>query len=173
MEFLKDVLGEELYNQVSEKLTGNDKVKLANLAGGQYIGKDKYDALDTTKKNLETQVADLKKVDTAGLQAQNEQLKKDLTATQLQSKLDAALMSAQAVNVTAVKALLDMSTISLDDSGKLVGADEQITALKESEKWAFVQPTVPGAGGNPPLAKEAEQKGTFADAITNRMESAE
>ena len=79
-------------------------------------------------------------------------------------------MNAGAVNITAVGALLDMSKISLDEKGNLVGADEQIKALKETQKWAFIQPAVPGAGGNPPPV-EGGQKASFADAIQERLKS--
>lgn len=43
MEFLKEILGDDLYTQVETKLKGNDKVKLANLASGEYVSKSKYD----------------------------------------------------------------------------------------------------------------------------------
>ena len=43
MEFLKEYLGDELYSQVEAKLKDNDKVKLANLASGEYVSKSKYD----------------------------------------------------------------------------------------------------------------------------------
>lgn len=55
MEFLKEILGESLYAQLEQALNaynGNEankdkQVKLANLAGGEYVGKGKYDALQT------------------------------------------------------------------------------------------------------------------------------
>ena len=43
MEWLKEFLGDELYSQVEAKLKGNDKVKLANLASGEYVSKSKFD----------------------------------------------------------------------------------------------------------------------------------
>ena len=54
MLFLKEILGEELFNQFSEKINawnGNEAnkeklVKLANLSTGEYVGKGKYDALN-------------------------------------------------------------------------------------------------------------------------------
>ena len=54
MEFLREILGEELFNQLVEKINthnGNEankdkQVKLGNLASGEYVGKGKYDALD-------------------------------------------------------------------------------------------------------------------------------
>ena len=58
MDFLKAILGEELYAKLVEKLNahnGNEankdnQVKLANLASGEYVGKGKYDA-DIEKLN--------------------------------------------------------------------------------------------------------------------------
>jgi hypothetical protein len=155
MEFLKQYLGDELYAQVAEKLTGNDKVKLANLADGGYVAKGKFDELEIDKGKLAKQVADLQKVDGAALQGQVDQLTKDNAALKMGRKLDAALMAAKAHDVTAVGALLDMGKISLDDSGKLVGADEQIKALQQSHAWAFAQTTMPGAGGNPPAPDQS------------------
>jgi hypothetical protein len=55
---LKEALGEELYNQVTEKLKGNDKIKLANLADGGYVGKEKFDASESTIADLKQQLTD-------------------------------------------------------------------------------------------------------------------
>lgn len=52
MEFLKETLGEELYTQVAEKLKGS-KIKLADLSGGAYVGKEKF---DTTVAELKAQL---------------------------------------------------------------------------------------------------------------------
>ena len=48
MEFLKETLGDELYTQVSEKMK-DSKIKLADLSGGAYVGKDKFDALSAER----------------------------------------------------------------------------------------------------------------------------
>ncbi|MGE5494607.1 MAG: phage scaffolding protein [Burkholderiales bacterium] len=168
MEFLKDVLGEELYNQVAEKLKGNDKIKLANLAEGQYVDKKKFDEAETERKRL---ADELKKVDVAGLQATNEQLKKDVAALKLGAAIDAELYAAGAVNVTALKAVMDMSGIK-EENGKYIGIKEAVAAAKTANPWGFPQTSVPGAGGNPvPPAAGTGTKGTFADAIKERMES--
>ena len=45
-------------------------------------------------------------------------------------------MSEGAVDTRAVRALLDMSKIHLDGDN-LIGADEQISALKKDKAWAF------------------------------------
>lgn len=170
MDWLKEHLGEELYSKVAEKLKANDKIKLANLAGGDYVGKDKFAALETSKKELEgqikerdTQLETLKKAagdnetlksEIAKLQKANTDAQADyetkLKAAKLDYQLEARLMKEGAINTKAVKALLDSSKISLDGEN-VIGLDDQLKALKEKEKWAFaeVKPDVPGAGGNP------------------------
>ena len=53
MEFLKEILGEELFTQFESKINeynGNEankdkQVKIGNLGSGEYVGKGKYDAL--------------------------------------------------------------------------------------------------------------------------------
>jgi hypothetical protein len=52
MEFLKDILGDDLYKQIEEKINahnGNEankekQIKLANLGGGDYVGKGKHES---------------------------------------------------------------------------------------------------------------------------------
>ena len=72
MEFLKEFLGDDLYTQVEAKLKGNDKVKLANLASGEYVSKSKYDDEIKAKDAKITELSDTVKkfdgVDVAKLQ---------------------------------------------------------------------------------------------------------
>jgi predicted Zn-dependent protease len=172
MEWLKEHLGETLYGQVAEKLKGNDQVKLANLATGEYVQKGKFAAMEAAKKAAESQLSErdkqleaLKKE--AGdneslkekitqLTAENQKAKEAQEAMQLDFALDARLLREGAVNVKAVKALLDRDKIRKDGE-KIVGLDEQISTLKEAEKWAFKGTQVAGSGGNPPPAPENEK----------------
>ena len=67
MEFLKSILGEELYKQVADAIsTHNGKpenkdkqVKLADLGSGQYVDKGKYDTAVVEKENLAGQIKTL------------------------------------------------------------------------------------------------------------------
>ena len=76
MDFLKEILGEELYSKVASKVNehnGNEankdkQIKVANLGNGEYVGKAKYDALQTLLDGKTTElttandlIADLKK----------------------------------------------------------------------------------------------------------------
>ncbi len=119
-------------------------------------------SLKTAETNAEQFKTQLEELATT-LKAKPEELKSKITellttvataseehARQLaQVKLDAAvdmtLTKAGAVNLKAVKALLDPSKISLGDKGAITGLDEQITAIKSTDAWAFTttQSTAP------------------------------
>lgn len=90
------------------------------------------------------------------LQQQNEQAKVEYQQ-QLQQKefdfaLTEALRDAKAKNPKAVKALLDTETVKFVD-GKLIGLDEQLTALKTSDDYLFtsdkLKGSIPAQGGTP------------------------
>lgn len=98
------------------------------------------------------------------LQQQNEQAKTEYQQ-QLQQKefdfaLTEALRDAKAKNPKAVKALLDTSTVKFVD-GKLIGLDEQLTALKTSDDYLFMSDKLKGGtppqGGTPPTTVTKEQ----------------
>lgn len=98
------------------------------------------------------------------LQQQNEQAKVEYQQ-QLQQKefdfaLTEALRDAKAKNPKAVKALLDMETVKFVD-GKLIGLDEQLTALKASDDYLFTSDKLKGGtppqGGTPPTTVTKEQ----------------
>lgn len=160
LEFLKEILGEELFNQFIEKLNahnGNDankdkQIKLVNLTDGGYVSKDKYTDLETslTGKTTELEtannlIADLKK--NAG---KDSELQGKITAYETQiadlqaenAKLKAenalkfALIEAGATDVDYVfykateKLKADGKTLELDESEKVKGVDDLITGLK-------------------------------------------
>lgn len=172
---LKELLGEELFNQVSEKIGEH---KLAIVSDGSYIPKTKFDAKIEEVKELKEQLADrdaqledLKKVDVSELQNKitelqqsNEGIKIEyeskLQQREFDYSLENALREAKAKNPKAVKALLNNEAIKLVD-GKFVGLDEQLTALKTSDSYLFGEdglkggtPPNPAGGGKPAVTKE-------------------
>lgn len=64
MEFLKEILGEELYSQFNEKVNSynsdeknkDNQVKIGNLGSGNYVGKEKFDAKETEIAGLKEQL---------------------------------------------------------------------------------------------------------------------
>lgn len=67
MEFLKEILGEELYSQSKEKVDSYNQehkekpVKLVNLSEGNYVSKEKFDSKETEINTLKTQIDDANK----------------------------------------------------------------------------------------------------------------
>lgn len=155
MEFLKETLGESLYAQVQEKLSSQDNIKLANLATGDYVGKQKFLNTEQKAKNLQNQLE--------SLQTQMTDLqKKSETVANLQKKMksfaiDKALIMAGARNLNAVKGLLNQETL-IFEKDNLSGLSEQLSALKTTDAYLFSEEPSPKThGGNP-----ADQK-TFTD----------
>lgn len=177
MEFLKPILGDELYAQVSEKLAGS-KVKLADLASGMYVSKDKYADIETqlteartTITERDTQLNDLKRVgNPAELQAQiaqlQEQHKKDaeaaeqrIVAMQFENALTNALTTAKAKNPKAVAALIDRQVLKLKGDN-IHGLKEQIEAIRQENGFLFADEPDPAGGSE---IKGGETKTTMND----------
>lgn len=160
MEFLKEILGEELYNQFAEKVNaynGNEankdkQVKIGNLGTGDYIGKGKFEALQELMNGKETElksandlIAQLKK-DTKGNEdlqkkigdydAQVAQLQAQLQETKIKAAIKVALLSEKAVDVDYLTFKLNEKlkekgeTLELDENDNIKGWDDKLTGLK-------------------------------------------
>ena len=186
---LKELLGEELYSQVTEKL-GDKKIMVDD---GNFIPKSRFDQVNQAKKELEvqlkdrdTQLADLSKNNKDNeallnqikdLQALNKQTTTDyenkINQMQFDYALDGALTNAKSKNNKALKALLDMNSIKYQE-GKLEGLQEQIEALQKDASYLFDLNTAPantGGLGNFSRNNQTENSGSsqsaFMDAIRN------
>lgn len=152
---LKELLGEDLFNQVNAKLGDN---KIAIVSDGSWFPKDKFDAINTEKndykkqlKDRDTQLEDLK-VKAAGHEDLTKQIatlteQNKQTTTDFQAKLDQqaydhalknALTGAKVKNTKAIEALLNKENIKLDGEN-LTGLDDQLKALRESDAYLFEQ----------------------------------
>ena len=155
MEFLKAILGEELYKQFEAAIishNGNEankdsQVKLANLASGEYVGKGKYDALNDLLKGKETElatanelIAGLKKSEKGNEELQTKigtyeqqitTLQQQLEQTQLDSEIKIELLAAKALDVDYLTyKLKEKGELSRDEHGKIKGWDDKLAALK-------------------------------------------
>lgn len=156
MEFLKEILGEELYAQVAAKLEGNDSVKLANLATGEYVSKSKYvDELAVKDKRIQELADTIKNfegVDVKQLQDDVENWKikynQDLESARLDSAIQLAIAKSGTLSEKALMGLLDKDKIKFDKDGKLTGLDEQIEAIKKEDSFLFkaAEPNKPKEG---------------------------
>lgn len=160
MEFLKEILGEELFNQIKGKVdayngdeANKDKqIKLGNLATGEYVGKGKYDALQDALTGKETEltsanelIAQLKK-DTkgneelqgkiTGYETQVQQLQEQLAETKMKSAIKVALLSEKAADVDYLTYKLNEKLnekgekLELDENDNIKGWNDKISELK-------------------------------------------
>ncbi len=111
MEFLKETFGTEAltYDQLAEKLKGSEAVKLGNLAGGAYVGKDKFAAVELERDSLRTQlgtaaeeIKSYKDLDVEGIKkaAADWEAKHTTDTKALQEQLDAERYSAVVKDAT-------------------------------------------------------------------------
>jgi hypothetical protein len=153
MDFLKEILGDELFAQVAEKINahnGNEankdkQIKIANLASGEYVGKGKHDALqalfDGQKTELETAnnlIADLKKGTKGNEELQGKitnyesvivpELQKQLAETKIKSALKLALVSEKALDV-------DYLTFKLNEKLKAEGKTLELDENEHIKGW--------------------------------------
>ena len=157
MEFLKAILGEELFAQVSEKINahnGNEankdkQIKIGNLGSGEYVGKGKYDALqalfdgkttelETANGLIEQLKAGTKDNETlqgkiTAYETQIGQLQEQLKQTQLDSAINIGLLAAGVkpddIDYVAFK-LKAKGELELDKDGNIKGWNDKIEALK-------------------------------------------
>ena len=146
MEFLKELLGTDLYNQVADKLKGHEKdVKLANLATGDYVSKGKYEsdlqARDTRISELTKQVEEFDGVDIKKLQKDVADWQKkytdDIEAERIASKVQLAVAKSGARSERALLGMLDFDKITIGDDGEVKGLDEQIADIKKEDDFLF------------------------------------
>lgn len=168
LEWLKTILGETYTDDIDKKVSdqvGKDFVARADFNGVNETKK----TLESTIKEREKQIEELKKVDPKDLQTKIAELQAANTEAQTQyaaelkqikidNALEARLHTEGAVNTKAVRALLDQTKLGLDGEN-LIGLDDQLKSLKETEKWAFTAANGKPAGaksgthqGNPPAA---------------------
>ena len=160
MEFLKEILGEELFNQFVEKINahnGNEankdkQVKLENINSGNYVSKLKYEDLASQLSGKDTELASanelieqLKKAtkDDEGLQkkigeydVQVAQLQEQLQETKLKSAIKVALLSEKVTDVDYLTFKLNESlkekgeSLELDENDNIKGWEDKLSGLK-------------------------------------------
>lgn len=202
MDFLKEILGDELYKQMAEKVNAyngdeankDKQVKLANLATGGYVSKDKYAALETSLNGKQTEldtanglIAELKKstkgneelqTKITGYETQVADLQKQLQEIKLKSAIKVALLSEKANDIDYLTYKLEnklkdeKKTLELDDNGNIKGWKEVVDGLKIQYPNQFtatqekqIEPNKLPAGDN----KQTEPV-SLADALKARYE---
>lgn len=149
MDFLKAILGDDLYSQIESKINehnGNEankdkQIKLGNLGGGDYVAKGKYDTeiekltAQLTSKSTELDsanglIADLKKNTRgneelqgkiSGYEAQVAELQKQLQEAKVSAAVKVALLSEKCADVGYMTYVINQK---LAEEGKQIELDE-------------------------------------------------
>ena len=205
MDFLKDILGTELFEQVANAVNAyngdeankDKQIKIANLASGKYVDKNKYTDLEKLLNQKETDLTDAQKLiddlkESAGkgedmatkiaefettIRDQQEELKKAKTESALKIELLSAGAKADDIDYLLFKLGNDSDfKAELDENGKLKGIDDKLKNLKtiypnqfEAEASKnFDENHLPG--GKP---DDTPEPATLTGAIRNRYENKE
>lgn len=194
MEFLKAILGDELYAQVAaaintfngDEANKDKQIKLANLATGEYVGKGKYDDLATQLSGKQTEldtannlIADFRKNTKGNEELQTKitdyetqvgQLQKELEETKIKSALKVKLLSENAVDVDYLTYKLESKlreegkTLELDDNEDIKGWDGYLSDLKTQFPSMFNGDS--GKGGYEPYEGGGLPKGSGDKTVT-------
>ena len=205
MNNLKEAIGSDLFAQVSEKIeawNGSEankdrQVLLGNLAGGEYIGKSKYDALNDLLKGKETElntanglIAELKKTAKgndnmqkriADYETEVVKLREQLKETELKAAVKVALLSENVADVDYITFKLNEKLreknekLELDDNGNIKGWSEHLAGLKTQFPAMFKT----SAGGKQVLENRlpkgedttGTEPETLADALKQKYDS--
>ena len=156
MEFLKEILGEDLYKQFVEKVNahnGNEankdkQIKIGNLGSGEYVGKGKFDSeiekLNTLLSGKDTElqtanklIADLQKATKGNEEMQGKfteyqnqvtQLQAQLAETKIKAALKVALLSEKAVDI-------DYLTFKVNEKLKGEGKSLELDENENIKGW--------------------------------------
>ena len=194
MDFLKDILGTELFEQVANAVNaynGNEankdkQIKIANLASGKYVDKGKYTALEELLNKKDTDLTDAQKLieglkESAGkgedMAAKIKELKKAKTESALKIELLSAGAKADDIDYLLFKLGNDSDfKAELNENGKLKGIDEKMKNLKTIYPNQFEAETSKKiAENNLPGGKtdDTPEPTTLTGAIRNRYENKE
>ena len=148
MEFLKALLGDELFAQVEKAVNehnGNEankdnQIKIGNLGSGEYVGKGKYEALEALLKGKETElttanglIAELKKGTKGneelqgkitGYETQVADLQKQLHDSEVRYAFEVLLMDSGVKDKEAREFLMFKYEKKLKEEGKTLELDD-------------------------------------------------
>ena len=166
LDFLKDTFGDEAltFDQLTERLSKNQSIKVVNAADGSYVPKETYNKLlaevagkgyvprkelddlkakydDISAKYADAQTNAEKYADfDQQLQAAKDEGAAQLNAYKRDVEISKAFSAAQVSDEVSVRANLKLDEVQLGEDGKLTGLDDQLAALKESKPYLFTQP---------------------------------
>lgn len=167
MEFLKEILGEELYSQLESKISSHNadeknkdnQIKIVNLSTGNYVGKEKFDAKETELAGVKQQLAEasttIKSYEDMDIESikksakdweekyttDTEELQKKLAKKDYDHIIEKKVDTLKFSSVSAKKAFTtDLIAKELKlENDNLLGFDDFVKEYKESDPGAFTK----------------------------------
>lgn len=194
MEFLKAILGDELYAQFEQAVNAYNgkpenkekQVKLADLGSGEYVSKAKFDATDAENKTNVSKLTEannlIKQLQAAAKGDENlqgqittyqtkvQQLETELQQTKIDAAIKVGLLSENATDVDYLTFKLKEKgeKIELDEQGNIKGWADKVAALKTQLPGQFATKGKGSYDGFKPMDKnnqQQEQKLTKAELL--------
>lgn len=138
-------LSEEQANKIIEGFgTMIPKTRFDEVNGENKSLKEQLDDRDKQLKELakNEEVTEGLKAEITRLQGENktatEKHSAEVKQLKINSAVELALTSAKARNLTATKALLDLNDVEIDKDGNVIGLEDKVKALVESEDTKFM-----------------------------------
>ena len=156
---LKELLGEELYNQVTTKL---GETKIGIVSDGSYIPKTKFDEKLEEIKGYKTEIAQrdeqigtLKQAATGNealtqtineLEGKNQEWAGQLVRTKKEFQVKLLASSLNAHDLKYILSEVDLDSLELDENENVKGLEEKINKIKEDKPFLFKteEPTLSG-----------------------------
>ena len=128
------------------------------------VYKNNADTLNETIKSLEKEAG---LSESLKLQIEDYKTKMADKDSQIQkikydAKLEIALNGANARNIKALRGLLDMDKITLGEDGNIAGLEEQLTTLRETDGYLFIEDKPAGLGGTKTTPRKSATKNPFS-----------
>ena len=149
MEFLKEFLTEETYNAMAKELEGKE-VKLANLSGGEYVSKGKFESQSKEYSEAKQLIEKLKgenannekmQSQIGQYEAEIEKLKAEAEKAKIESEFKVKLLEAKAkpqdIDYLLFKMQQNNPELKLDEQGHIKGIDDIVSGLKSSYSSNF------------------------------------
>lgn len=154
---LKDIIGEELYKQLSaDKQKEYENKDYEDVSGGAYVHKTKFEQVNDQAKEYkkqvgerDTQITKLKEEfkDTEGLKEKVEKLESDnktqkegyekqLSDIAFNNALEKGLSNFNVKDKTLIMALLNKQNLKVDGDN-IIGLKEQLEPLQKSHEYLF------------------------------------
>lgn len=144
------------------------------LQGQVKVHEDKAKELSNTVKDLQKDVdaTEALKLKLDDLEGKLSNKDKEIEKVKFDYKLEAKMKEIGAKNMKAIKALIDMEQVKLNENGELEGFDNQIESLKETDSYLFeeVGKGTLGSAGNHKRDNGANTKNPFTQEHFNLTE---